>query len=135
MSDDEEEFENAGALKVWLESKGVPERKAAEAAPVLFNKGFDNPDALNGISPDVLHRNGLSGATAQTLSNRLAKRQQQVGEWKETAAANGVVLKKRGLEGQRGHERALWNVECHWRRSQISATCIHREPPRRAASS
>jgi len=48
------------ALKAWLESKGVPERKAAEAAPILFDWGFNNLDALNGISPEALQRSGFS---------------------------------------------------------------------------
>ena len=77
---EEEEFETAGALKAWLESKGVGERKAAEAAPVLFNKGFDNPDTLNGISSGDLKEEGLSTPLALYLSNKLAKRQQQAGE-------------------------------------------------------
>lgn len=77
---EEEVFGTEGALKAWLESKGVGERKAAEAAPVLFDKGFDNPDTLNGISSTQLERNGLTTPLAQLLSNKLAKPQQQDGK-------------------------------------------------------
>eukprot|EP00978_Attheya_sp_CCMP212_P042873 scaffold269413_cov35-Attheya_sp.AAC.1 len=71
------EFISAAELKAFLVSVGLTEIKAESAAPVLFANGYDEPDALRGISSDKLVKVGISDALAQALSNKLKDQQQQ----------------------------------------------------------
>ena len=71
MSANSEEFSDASELKVWLEGKGVREKVASATASTLFQKGFDTPSTLLGISSEQLERSGLSIPNANELSNAL----------------------------------------------------------------
>lgn len=73
----EQEFANAGELEAWLESKGVPPRKAADAAATLFDKDFDCPSTLEGISSIQLEKNSLTTPLAQLLHNKLKPKQEE----------------------------------------------------------
>jgi hypothetical protein len=71
-----QQFASSDDLKQFLVTVGLMEAKAHEAAPLLFDKGYDEPDALYGTTSANLKESGLSIALAQTLSNKLAKQQQ-----------------------------------------------------------
>jgi hypothetical protein len=60
--------------------QGVPETKATAAAVTLFDKAFDSPSTLLGISSADLQASGLAIPLAQLLSNKLKPQQQQDGE-------------------------------------------------------
>lgn len=70
-----EEFNDASELEVWLVGKGVRERVASMTAPTLFEKGFDRPLTLLGISSEHLVMSGLPIPSANELSNALEKKQ------------------------------------------------------------
>eukprot|EP00978_Attheya_sp_CCMP212_P003994 scaffold8532_cov65-Attheya_sp.AAC.1 len=73
---EEETFENKDELQAWLVfHKGVPEDKAAMAAETLFDREFDSPSSLMGISSSNLQTCGLAIPLAQLLSNKLEKQQ------------------------------------------------------------
>jgi hypothetical protein len=78
MSD--EKFQDAAALEAWLIGKDVDPEKAAAVSQVLFDKEYDFPSTLIGISFEALARAGISDPVAQMLSNKLKERQQQNGE-------------------------------------------------------
>ena len=71
MSANSEEFSAASELKVWLQGRGVREKVASATASTLFQKGFDAPSTLLGLSSEQLERNGLSTPSANELSNAL----------------------------------------------------------------
>jgi hypothetical protein len=74
MSD--EKFQDAAALEAWLIGKDVDPEKAAAVFQALFDKGYDFPSTLIGISFEALTRAGISDPVAQMLSNKLKERQQ-----------------------------------------------------------
>jgi hypothetical protein len=77
----EEKFEKAEALEAWLKSRGVDEDDVAEAAKKLFEKGFNKPSRLLGITIQELKEYaGIEGPVARELSNRLEKKQRPNGK-------------------------------------------------------
>ena len=79
MSD--KKFEDAEELKAWLIGKGVvAEDEEETASQQLFDKKYNRPSKLVGISSDALLRAGLSDPLAQHISNKLKEQQQQDGE-------------------------------------------------------
>ena len=76
----EEKFQDAAALEAWLKGKDVDPEKAAAVSQVLFDKEYDFPSTLIGISSDDLKAIGLTIPVAQMLSNKLKERPQQNGE-------------------------------------------------------
>jgi hypothetical protein len=76
----EERFQDAADLEAWLKRQYVDPEKAEEAAPIVFDKGFDSPSTLMGISSADLQASHLAIPLAQSLSNKLKPQQQQNGE-------------------------------------------------------
>lgn len=75
MSGEVKKFSNNDELVVWLINQGADEDDAANAAAMLLPKGFNEPDALWGITSQQLESNGLATPLAMKLSNKLKDRQ------------------------------------------------------------
>ena len=75
MSGEVKKFSNNYELVVWLINQGVGEDDAAEAAATLLPTGFNEPDALWGITSQQLENSGLATPLAMKLSNKLKDRQ------------------------------------------------------------
>ena len=58
-------------LKDWLKSRGVDDDDAVEAADKLFEKKFNKPSRLLGITIEMLARAGIGDALALELNNKL----------------------------------------------------------------
>lgn len=70
-------FDSQDQLELWLENRGVQTDDASTAADVLYPAGFNEEDALLGISSDQLQKSGLSIALAMKLSNKLRNENRQ----------------------------------------------------------
>ena len=80
-NEEDKKFKSSHELKDWLvHAKGVHEVDAVKAASILYDKDFNVPSKLIGITVDMLKNQGLSDPVAMTLSNKLEKRPHQQGK-------------------------------------------------------
>ncbi len=100
----EEKFQDASALEDWLKGKDVDPEKGSAACQALFDKGYDLPSTLIGISFEALTRAGIRNAVARHLTNKL-KEQQPTGEFQDASALE-AWLKGKGVDEDNGAEAA-----------------------------
>ena len=75
MSEDKK-FANKVELENWLKERGIDdEDDAVEAADKLFEKKFNKPSRLLGITIEMLARAGIGDALALELNNKLVPKQ------------------------------------------------------------
>ena len=77
-------FDSQDQLELWLKNRGVQTDDASTSADVLYPAGFNEEDALLGISSGDLKTVGLSIALAMKLSNKLRNENRQQQQCKST---------------------------------------------------
>jgi hypothetical protein len=76
----EEKFQDAAALKAWLIGNDVDPEKAPAVCQTLFDKGYNLPSTLIGISFEELTGCGIGNPVARHISNKLKEQQQPNGK-------------------------------------------------------